>query len=234
MKYLIIFLVLIGVALTFSSLTLIQSFSEITYSKDPHDFDKQDCELLALDHWQPTEKGREISKKWLDVCIERGLITSEIAELAESVSSFSTRDKSAAYRFSNGDIEETIKILQHPNYPKNVFDPVLKAYDDLNNRLVVEPEFAKLLQTEVVGFGVDEQNKGIFISIDPTYANQENFNKYEEIFRETIGEDMPIKFEVHERADSDDKTDFDFRILILIIIAVSLSAALYYFWRKRK
>lgn len=235
MKYLVIFLVLIGVALTFSSLTLTQSFGELTYSKDPNDLSKWACDLLTFDQQQENVEENERVKKWLDVCVERGLLTPELRELAKIHRGVSSRELGHVYSFANHDLEKTIQLLQDPNYPKNVFDPVLKAYDDLNNRLDVEPEFAKLLQTEVVGFGVDEQNKGIFIAIDPTYANQENFDKYEEIFRETIGEDMPIKFEVYERADSDDKTDFDFRILILIliIIAVSLSAAFYYFWRKR-
>lgn len=118
-------IILAIVALPFS-----QSFGESIPIADPYDFDKQDCELLALDHGQPTVEGRETSKKWLDVCIERGLITSEIVELAESVSGFSTRDKSAAYRFSNGDIEETIKILQHPDYPLNMYtSDVLRKYE---------------------------------------------------------------------------------------------------------
>lgn len=111
---------LITIILAIVALPFSQSFSESISIADPYDFDKQDCELLALDHWQPTTEGRKTSKKWLDVCIERGLITSEIVELAESISGFSTRDISAAYRFSNGDIEETIKILQHPDYPLNM------------------------------------------------------------------------------------------------------------------
>jgi len=108
------------------------------------------------------------------------------------------------------------------------------AYEQLNYRLATDSKFAQLLQTEVVGFGVDEQNEGIFIVVDPMYANQENFDKYEEIFRVTIGEDVPIKFEVNERADSIDKEDPDFFIFLVIIFILVFSAVIIYFWRKRK
>ena len=52
--------------------------------------------------------------------------------------------------------------------------------------------------------------------------------------RLAIGEDISLMFEVRERAVSLDKEDLDFRILVLIAIPVSFSAAIYYFWRKRK
>ena len=112
-------------------------------------------------------------------------------------------------------------------------DVALNAYEQLNYRLATDTNFAHLLQTEVVGFGVDEQNKGIFIVVDPMYANQENFDKYEEIIRGTVGENIPIRFEVNERAGSIDQ-DLDFRILALVSIPVIFSPAIYYFWRKRK
>lgn len=113
-------------------------------------------------------------------------------------------------------------------------DFAFNAYEQLNYRLDTDSEFLQLLQTEVVGFGVDELNEGIFIVVDPMYADQENFDKYEEIFRVTIGEDVPIKFEVRERADSIDKEDPDFFIFLVIIFILVFSAAIIYFWRNRK
>lgn len=115
-----------------------------------------------------------------------------------------------------------------------VDDFAFNAYEQLTYRLSTDTEFKQLLQTEVVGFGVDEVKEGIFIVVDPMYSNQENFDKYEEIFRVTIGEDIPIRFEVGERAYSIDKEDPDFRILVLIVIPISFGVSIYYFWRKRK
>ena len=109
----------------------------------------------------------------------------------------------------------------------------LNAYEQLNYRLSTDSEFAQLVQTEVVGFGVDEPNQGIFIVVDPLHANQENFERYEQIFRTTIGEDIPISFEVRERAGVVDVQDPDFRILAIISVLMGLVAAIYYLWRKR-
>lgn len=65
----------------------------------------------------------------------------------------------------------------------------LDAYEKLNNRTRADLEFERLMQTEVIGFEVDDPNKGIFISVDPKFATKENFAKYENMFRETIGDD---------------------------------------------
>ena len=227
------FLIIFGLlTLTFSSLVSFYDVYGLTINKP--ELNKSNCELFAFEQHSNNFEFRDKVHVILDECIEKGLITDEDIEFLQSPHrGISSREFEHVYSIANGDIRKVIQIIQDPNYPKNIFDPVLKAYEDLNNRLVVEPEFAKLLQTEVVGFGVDEQNNGIFITVDPKYVNQENFDRYEEIFRETIG-DVKITFEVNERANSDDKTDFDFRILVLVVIGVSLSVFIYYFWRKRK
>lgn len=78
---------------------------------------------------------------------------------------------------------------------------LMKAnYEKLNDQLDVDPNFKRLLETEVVGFGTDEQTKGIFITVDPVFANEENYELYFKIFREVIGNDVPIAIEVNERA----------------------------------
>jgi hypothetical protein len=112
-------------------------------------------------------------------------------------------------------------------------DVALNAYEQLNYRLDIDIKFAQLVQTEVVGFGVDEHNEGIFIVVDPMYASPENLEKYEETFRETIGKDISIKFEIRERGVSVDNKDPDFILLALLIIPV-FCITIYYFWRKRK
>ena len=165
---------------------------------------------------------------------EEGVL-SDFIYIENNTVGFSSREISQAYSLANGDVEEAIKILQDPNYPKNILDPVLKAYEDLNNRLAVDLEFKKLMEIEVVGFGIDEPNDAIFIVVDPMYANQENFDKYEEILRETIGDDILITFEVNERANSIDKEDFDSRILlILLVVPVVFVVVFVYFKKKNK
>lgn len=225
------FLIIFGI-FTLTSLVSFYDVYGLTINKP--ELNKSNCELFAFEQYSNNFEFRDKIQTILDECVEKELITNEDIEFLQSPHrGISSREFAHVYSITNGDVRKVIQIIQDPNYPKNIFDPIFKAYEDLNNRLVVEPEFAKLLQTEVVGFGVDEQNSGIFITVDPKYANQENFDKYEEIFRETIG-DVKITFEVNKRADLDDKSDFDFRILVFVVIGVSLSILLYYFWRNKK
>ena len=88
------------------------------------------------------------------------------------------------------------------------------------------------MQTEVVGFGIDGPNKGIFI-VDPKFANKENFEKYENIFRETIGDDIPVLFEINERGSFSEGKDPDY-VLVVLIPILALIGAIFYLWKKRK
>ena len=109
----------------------------------------------------------------------------------------------------------------------------LDAYEKLNDRTRTDAEFEQLMQTEVVGFGVDESNKGIFIVVDPKFATQENLEKYENLFRETIGDDIPVRFEINERGSFSDGKDPDYVFLVLVPILV-LIGAIFYLWMRRK
>lgn len=72
-------------------------------------------------------------------------------------------------------------------------------YELLNDRLDTDADFKRLLETEVVGFGTDESTKGIFITVSPPFANQENYERYFSVFRETLGSETTIAIEVNER-----------------------------------
>ena len=109
----------------------------------------------------------------------------------------------------------------------------LDAYEKLNDRTRTDSEFDNLMQTEIVGFGIDEPNKGIFIVVDPKFATKENFAKYENIFRETIGGDIPVRFEINERGSFPEGKDPDYILLVLIPVLV-LIGAIFYLWRKRR
>lgn len=109
----------------------------------------------------------------------------------------------------------------------------LDAYEKLNYRTRADSEFEQLMQTEVVGFGIDEPNKGIFIVVDPKFATKENFAKYENIFRDTVGDDIPVRFEINERGSFPEGKDPDYLLLILVPI-LALIGVMFYLWRKRK
>ena len=109
----------------------------------------------------------------------------------------------------------------------------LNAYEKLNDRTRTDSGFEQLFQTEVVGFGVDEPNKGIFIVVEPKFATKENLEKYENIFRETIGDDIPVRFEINERGSFPEGKDPDYVLLVLVPVLV-LIGAIFYFWRKRR
>lgn len=73
-------------------------------------------------------------------------------------------------------------------------------YDKLNKQLQNDSDFKRLLETEIVGFGIDESTKGIFITVDPAFTTPENFDAYFKIFRKIVGDDIAIAIEVNERA----------------------------------
>ncbi len=108
----------------------------------------------------------------------------------------------------------------------------LDAYEKLNNRTKTDVEFEQLMQIEIVGFGVDEPNRGIFIVVDPKFATQENFAKYENIFRDTVGDNIPVRFEINERGSFPEGKDPDYVILILAPI-LALIGVTFYLWRRR-
>ena len=118
-------LLIIGIALTFTSLPYPPSLGEFADVVDTFDYSKRGCELLIFDIWQPTQEGIEISKKLLTQCVERGFITQELADMAPDLQGYGTASVTAAYQFANGDILKTIKILQDPNFPNNIRDPDL-------------------------------------------------------------------------------------------------------------
>ena len=110
---------------------------------------------------------------------------------------------------------------------------VLDAYEKLNNRTKTDMEFEQLMQTEVVGFGVDEPNKGIFVVVDPKFANKENFEKYENTFRESVGDNVPVRFEINERGSLPEGKDPDY-VLLIVIPILALIGTIFYLWRRRK
>lgn len=125
-------LIIIGIALTFTSLSFSQAFSETIHT---FEYTKTGCDMLAIDQIQSVLEEKEWIKTTLSECVERGLITSELVELGGTVWGHSTRELSTVYGLTHGDIEKTIQLLQDPNYPINVFG---SPYEQIS--IGIEPE----------------------------------------------------------------------------------------------
>src|SRR3989338_2708137 len=93
-------LIIIGVALTFTSLPSSQSFSETQHTTE---ITKFLCDMLAIDQIQSVLEEKKWIKTTLAECVERGLITSELVELGATVWGHSSRERSHVYAVTNGD-----------------------------------------------------------------------------------------------------------------------------------
>jgi hypothetical protein len=250
MRYFVILLGLVATGMIITPLTIPQGFALCMINEDWPDAPCWEKRCTGNDEpactdpnwwkerWVPyyDYKGEE----WMEIKKIELLDAIETNNFVEwkSLTRDSAHDNVYDYYFYMGKIPNSNGMFADQIFAQSpipyVVDIIFNAYEQLNNRLSTDSEFAQLLQTEVVGFGVDEQNEGIFIVVDPTYANQENMDNYEEIFRVTIGEDVPIKFEIRERSDPIDKEDPNFFIFLVIIFILVFSAVIIYFWRKRK
>src|SRR3989338_6050471 len=120
------------ILLVFTSLSFSQAFSETIHT---FEYTKIRCDMLAIDQIQSVLEEKKWIKTTLAECVERGLITSELVELGGTVWGHSTRELSAVYGLTHGDIEKTIHLLQDPNYPINVFG---SPYEQVS--IGIEPE----------------------------------------------------------------------------------------------
>ena len=117
-KILIIFVLFLTLA--FSLLTSSYGVSDLVINTV--DLNKWQCGSFAFDQNNNNFEFRDRVKEILDECVEKGLITREEIELAQSPHrGISSREFERVYSIANGDIEKTMKIINDPNYPKNVF-----------------------------------------------------------------------------------------------------------------
>ena len=125
-------LIIIGVALTFTSLPSSQSFSETQHTTE---ITKFLCGGLALDGMPNSLEEQEWVKTTLEKCVERGLITQENIEMIRNSGGHLTREIYALFRVTNGDIDKIAQLVNHPNYPINVFG---SPYEQIS--IGIEPE----------------------------------------------------------------------------------------------
>lgn len=141
---------------------------------------------------------------------------------------------------AQGDPEKALKIFKHPDYPHNVYNMVFRAYDNLVNVHIQDPEFAQLFDEEIADIRIGTYDDGIVISVNPEYATQENFDRYESKIREYIdytSRYIPFTFE--------EKSMFDIRmpsgaeffsnpIIIMSLFIFGSSIFIVYFVKNNK
>ena len=140
-----------------------------------------------------------------------------------------TTEYYTVYGLANGDVEEAIKIFNHPDYPYSAYDYTLKAYESITNKRIVEPDFDRLFDTEIVDFKIDKKNDEIVIMVNQKYANQENFDRYEKNFRGSMHDSVPLSFEVIQTAVEPE--DYTSTVIVFVIVSGIL---IVYFVRKNK
>lgn len=65
-----------------------------------------------------------------------------------------------------------------------------------------DKKFNKWMNTELVGFGIDEKQELLFIDIEPSFANQKNAMKYKEKIKSILSPSTEFEFRQIERPQS--------------------------------
>jgi hypothetical protein len=129
-------LIIFALSLTLAFSLLISSYGASDLVINTVDLNKWQCGSLAFDQNNNNFEFRDRVKEILDECVEKGLITREEIELAQSPHrGISSREFERVYSIANGDIEKTMKIINDPNYPKNIFGT---PYEQVS--IGIEPE----------------------------------------------------------------------------------------------
>ncbi len=115
------------------------------------------------------------------------------------------------YGLANGDPEKAIEIFNHSDYPFNVFDLNGQSITWIDDKRLIDPEFDVLFVHEILDYKSDQQDLGILLLIDERYANQENYDRYEELLRPIISMHLPMTFQVYQPVtNASDYEDFYF------------------------
>ena len=136
---------------------------------------------------------------------------------------------------AGGDVEKAIRIFNHPDYPHNVYNYVFKAYGVLEREFKRNAEFRQLFDEEIVDFRIGTYGNGIVITVNPEYATQKNFDRYEKIFREHFTyEGLPITFEEYRMTDIDTSsvTGFISNPIITVFLFVFVSSGMVTYFVK--
>ena len=87
---------------------------------------------------------------------------------------------------ADGDVEKAVRIVSHPDYPKNVYNFLFTAYDLLEHMRTKDPEFGQMFEEEIADIRIGTYDAGIVVYVNPEYSNQKNFDRYENKIRELL------------------------------------------------
>lgn len=100
-------------------------------------------------------------------------------------------------------IDELVAKTEEANKPDITPEKrtdLFEKYELLNDQ-IGNPEFDELFRTELTGFAVDEYTESIMVMVDPSFAKDENYQKYFDYVRSFVGEDIKIIIESTTRAE---------------------------------
>jgi len=73
---------------------------------------QETCDNFVISQWQPTVEDREMVQQFLEICIQREFMTTELVERGKVADNFTMGPIQSASTSAEGDIEKTIKILE--------------------------------------------------------------------------------------------------------------------------
>lgn len=73
---------------------------------------QETCNDFVISQWQPKVEDREMVQQFLEICIQREFLTSELVERGKIADNFTMGPIQLAQTLAEGDIEKTIKILE--------------------------------------------------------------------------------------------------------------------------
>ena len=81
---------------------------------------QQSCNDYVISQWQPTFEGKERVQQFLEICIQRGFVTSDLIERGKIANNFTHGPIQTAKRSAGGDIEKTIENLEEMYEEKTI------------------------------------------------------------------------------------------------------------------
>jgi len=144
----------------------------------------------------------------------------------------------------NPEVFDTVCNADMPNATsRDTQYDIDNAFYKLTFELSTNPDFKKLVDTKLVGFG--PRPDGIFINVNPKYLDTYQLFRYQDTIREIVGPDVPILFESHIEIycpTTEIVVDGKCRpanyvnplYWISLIILIPVTVIIIFYWRKRK
>lgn len=73
---------------------------------------QQNCNDYVISQWQPRVEDRDMVQQFLEICIQRGFMNTDLVERGKVADHFTTGSIQSAQTSAKGDLEKTIEILE--------------------------------------------------------------------------------------------------------------------------